>query len=73
MVATEEQDVAIQSLLRRYNVFVDAPPGTGKSWLLVETGKLFHNKTQEKVLIIAYNTELAAELVQTIANYELDE
>ena len=73
MVATEEQEVALQSLLRRYNVFVDAPPGTGKSWLLVEAGKLFYEKTQENVLIVAYNTELAAELVQTITNYKLDE
>ena len=54
------------------HVLIDAPPGTGKSFVVVEACRRasLDGKT---CLVVAYNTELAAELLQHLTDAGLDD
>lgn len=74
-MASDEQNDAIETFLSGHHVLLDAPPGTGKSWTLVEVSKRLCQTTtaEHKILMIAYNTELAAELAELLSDEGLSD
>lgn len=64
---TPEQEAALQS---EDHVVIDAPPGTGKTRILIEFARRAIERDQ-RVVALAYNTELAAELEADLRDQEL--
>jgi len=67
-------DAALAAWAAGNNVVVQAVPGAGKSRLLIELCKLLRNRSTDglKVLVLAYNKELASDLSSFIKNVDLE-
>jgi len=64
---TTEQERVLQHVTTGRNVVVHAPPGTGKTFCLLEaTRRVLAASDAAQVFIGAYNTELAAEICQAL-------
>ena len=52
------------------NLRLQAPPGTGKTWMLLKASALaLTANPSADILIVAYNTELAADIVAQLASH----
>tara|TARA_B100000214_G_scaffold375229_1_gene360704 strand:+ start:2717 stop:4711 length:1995 start_codon:yes stop_codon:yes gene_type:complete len=75
MIFTTEQTNAINAFVNTpKNVSVQAVPGAGKSTLILEIVKrLKEHNNNIKCLIVAYNTDLAAHMVQLLKKHSLED
>lgn len=70
--ANQEQQWALDGWARGENVCLQAPPGTGKTWTLLQAAHLAR-QPGAKLLVLAYNTELAADVEAQLCTEGLDD
>lgn len=72
MPPTDEQAAILDDWTAGRNVRVQAPPGTGKTWLILEAARAALSSDDAKVLVLAYNTELAADVSAKLVERGMD-